>query len=96
MNKIQSLIEKIDNEYILFLKLEKMKNIFNELKVYHFNIEKYFKNFAEEQVITNFNFFTKKLNEYIGDVNEIVELTEDEPGEFVLKLFLKKIGFNIF
>ena len=115
MNKIQSLIEKKENEYLLFLKLKKMKNIFNELKMCHFIIDKYFKNFVdkqskeyipskkkkidenvvEEQVITNFNFFIKKLKEYIGDVNEKVELTEDEPGEFVLKLFLKKIGFNI-
>ena len=114
MNKIQSLIEKIENEYLLFLKLEKVKNIFNELKINHFNIEKYFKNFVdkqskeyipskkkkidenvvEEQVITNFNYFIKKVNEYIGDINEKVELTDDEPGEFVLKLFLKKIGFN--
>ena len=114
MNKIQSLIEKIENEYLLFLKLEKVKNIFNELKINHFNIEKYFKNFVdkqskeyipskkkkidenvvEEQVITNFNYFIKKVNEYIGNINEKVELTDDEPGEFVLKLFLKKIGFN--
>ena len=65
-------------------------------RIYTFKKKKLDENFAEELVITNFNFFTKKLNEYIGDVNEIVELTEDEPGEFVLKLFLKKIGFNIF
>ena len=116
MNNIQSMIEKIENKYLLYLKLKKMKNIFNELKKYRFNIQEYFNNFVaehckeylpikkkkisenvvEEQVITNFDYFIKRLKEYICDINENVELTEDEPGEFVLKLFLEKIGFNIY
>ena len=116
MDKIQSMIEKIENKYLLYLKLKKMKNIFNELKKYRFNIQEYFNDFVaeqfkeylpnkkkkisekvvEEQVITNYNYFIKRLKEYICDINEKVELTEDEPEEFVLKLFLEKIGFNIY
>ena len=116
MDKIQSMIEKIENKYLLCLKLIKMKNIFNELKKYRFNMQEYFNNFVaeqfkeylpnkkkkisekvvEEQVITNYNYFVKRLKEYIFDINEKVELTEDEPEEFVLKSFLEKIGFNIY
>ena len=115
MDKIQTMIKKIKNKYLLFLKLKKIKNFLNELKIYHFNIQEYFKNFVdkyskeyipskkkkisknivEEQVITNFNFFLQRLKEYISDINETVELTDDEPEEFVFKLFLEKIGFNI-
>ena len=116
MDKIQSMIEKMESKYLLYLKLKKMKNIFSELKKYRFNIQEYFNNFVEEhckeylptkkkkisekvveeQVITNFNYFIERLKEYICDINEKVELTDNEPGEFVLKLFLEKIGFNIY
>ena len=116
MDKIQSMIEKMESKYLLYLKLKKMKNIFSELKKYRFNIQEYFNNFVaeqfkeylptkkkkisekvvEEQVITNYNYFIKRLKEYICDINEKVELTEDEPEEFVLKSFLEKIGFNIY
>ena len=113
-NKIKLMIKNIKLKYRLFLKLEKMKEIFSELQLYNFDIKEHFKNFAndydenlpkkfiktsefekDEKVITNFNYFIKKLKEYISDVNEEVIITEEEPGQFVFKLFLQKIGFNL-
>ena len=44
--------------------------------------------------ITNFDVFIKKVKTYIGDINEKVEITGEEPSQFVLKLFLQKIGLN--
>lgn len=50
---------------------------------------------AEKQDITDINYFIKRLKEYIGNTNENVEITKEEPGEYVFKLFLEKIGFNL-
>ena len=44
--------------------------------------------------ITNFNVFINKIKEYIGDVKENVEISGKEPSQFILQLFLKKVGLN--
>ena len=44
--------------------------------------------------ITNFDVFAKTLKGYIGSINEKVEITGEEPSQFVLKLFLEKIGLS--
>ena len=115
MKNIESMLGKIKMKFLLYLKLQKLKDIIDKLKIYHFDIQQYFKTFAdnydcenhpikkkkisaieaEKQDITNMNYFIKRLKEYIGDVNENVEITKGEPGEFVFKLFLEKIGFNL-
>ena len=51
-------------------------------------------NVTSERGIKNFNTFISKLKEYIGDLNEKVKITEKEPGEYILQLFLEKIGLN--
>ena len=51
-------------------------------------------NATSERGIKNFNTFISKLKEYIGDLNEKVKITEKEPGEYILQLFLEKIGLN--
>ena len=51
-------------------------------------------NVTSEKGIKNFNTFISKLKEYIGDLNEKVKITEKEPGEYILQLFLEKIGLN--
>jgi hypothetical protein len=44
--------------------------------------------------ISNFNVFVEKIKAYIGDVDENVEITGKEPSQFLLSLFLKKIGLS--
>ena len=44
--------------------------------------------------ITNFNAFVNKIKEYIGDAKENVEISGKEPSQFILQLFLKKVGLN--
>ena len=44
--------------------------------------------------ISNFNVFVEKIKAYIGDVDENVEITGKEPSQFLLNLFLKKIGLS--
>ena len=44
--------------------------------------------------IKNFNVFINKIKGYIGDSNQDVEITGREPSQFVLQLFLQKVGLN--
>ena len=44
--------------------------------------------------ISNFNVFMDKIKAYIGDVDENVEIIGKEPSQFLLSLFLKKIGLS--
>ena len=49
---------------------------------------------SRNESIISFNNFIKKLKSYIGDANEKVLITNEEPGQFVFNLFLKQIGLN--
>lgn len=51
-------------------------------------------NISEEESITKFETFIKRLKGYLGNINENVKITGEEPGQFVFKLFLDKIGLN--
>ena len=44
--------------------------------------------------IKNFQYFIEKIKEYLGNINDKVELTEEKPNQFVFNLFLEKIGLN--
>ena len=55
---------------------------------------KKFENKTKDVGIITFNYFKEKIKTYIGDINDKVEITGEEPSQFVLKLFLKKIGFT--
>ena len=49
---------------------------------------------AIEKTITIFDNFINSLKKYIGDLNEKVEISSEDPGEFVFRLFLSKIGLS--
>lgn len=42
--------------------------------------------------ITSFKYFIENIKKYMGDINDKVELTGEEPNQFILNLFLEKIG----
>ena len=103
----------IKGKNLLYLKLEKIKEIILSLKLYNFDVKSHFEEFAKEYEkilpekklnigenkakdvgIITFNTFKEKIKTYIGDINAKVEITGEEPSQFVLKLFLKKIGFT--
>ena len=44
--------------------------------------------------IINYNTFIEKLKHYIKDIDEKVVITNEEPGQFILNLFLEKIGLD--
>ena len=45
-----------------------------------------------KQNITDFQIFQQKLKNYLGNIDENIELFYEEPGQFVFQLFLEKIG----
>ena len=111
--KLLNLKTNIKQKNLLYLKLEKIKDIILSLKLYNFDIKSHFEEFVNEYEIilpekkidiggnkgknvgiANFKSFIKYLKEYIGDINENVEITGQEPSGFVLKLFLQKIGLS--
>lgn len=51
-------------------------------------------NKAVDKNITNIQTFIETLKYYLGDINEKVELSGEEPGQFIFQLFLKKIGLS--
>ena len=110
-DKLLILKTNIKEENLLFLKLEKIKDIILSIKLYNFDIKTHFDEFVKEYEeilpekklcienkkgvnagITNFDTFVKTLKGYIGNINKNVELSREEPSQFVLKLFLEKIG----
>ena len=44
--------------------------------------------------ITNYKNFIEKLKYYIKELDEKVIIAQDEPSQFIFKLFLKKIGYD--
>ena len=44
--------------------------------------------------IKDLNTFIIKIKDYLGNANEGVKITAEEPGQFVFNLFLKKIGLT--
>ena len=46
------------------------------------------------QSISNFEYFINKIKEYAGNTEDTVELSGEEPNQFVFNLFLEKIGLN--
>lgn len=47
MDNIESMIGKIKMIYLLYLKLKKLQNIIDKLKIYQFEIQQYFKTVAK-------------------------------------------------
>ena len=112
-DKLSMLKANIKGKNLLYLKLEKIKEIILSLKLYNFDVKSHFEEFAKEYEkilpekklnigenkakevgIITFNYFKEKIKTYIGDINDKVEITGEKPSQFVLKLFLKTIGFT--
>ena len=110
---LKSIKDKINNQNLLFLKLQEIKKIISTYELYNFDIKANFKEFADKyefklpkkkqkvednksnvKDITNIEIFIKSLKNYLGDLNEKVELLDEEPGQFIFQLFLKKIGLS--
>jgi len=113
MENLESIINKFENKYLLFLKLKKLKSILDKLEIYNFDIKKHFSEFISKyeellpkkrkkigqnggtQIgIKDLNTFIIKIKDYLGNANEGVKITAEEPGQFVFNLFLKKIGLT--
>ena len=111
--KLNSLKKKLNEKYLLYLKLNQIHKIIATFKLYRFDIKNDFDAYVlnnqefipnkkkkiengKEVIldITNFDYFIKRTKEYLGNINDKVELLGEEPNQFIFNLFLEKIGLN--
>ena len=93
--KLEKIIEVI-NELKLFTFnfKENFKDFIDENKDRIKMKKKELDNNASEIVEFSFSYFIEKVKEYVGDINEKVEILSEEPDEFLFRLFLYKIGLD--
>ena len=91
--------EQMEKKELLYLKLKEIEKIIYTYKLYNFDIKFHFEKFAHNyeentNIIQDYKCFIQSLKDFIGKKNQNVEILgiEPEPGKFVYKLFLNKIG----